>query len=97
VSTFIVSPTRRACHVMPSRLGRSFSQRTRVFSGKGAFSDIIGEGMLIIGWVAMWRPLEIFLYEWVSIRRRLSRRRVQAIAAIAVSFIDTLEFVAAAS
>jgi hypothetical protein len=25
---------------------------------------------LIIGWVAMWRPLEIFLYEWVPIRRR---------------------------
>ena len=38
--------------------------------GSGAVSDIIGEGMLIIGWVAMWRPLEIFLYEWVPIRRR---------------------------
>jgi hypothetical protein len=35
-----------------------------------AASDIFGEGMLIIGWVAMWRPLEIFLYEWVPIRRR---------------------------
>jgi hypothetical protein len=33
-------------------------------------SDIFGEGMLIIGSVAMWRPLEIFLYEWVPIRRR---------------------------
>ncbi|MGB7037540.1 MAG: hypothetical protein WBD71_18680 [Xanthobacteraceae bacterium] len=33
-------------------------------------SDIFGEGMLIIGWVAMWRPLEIFLYERVPIRRR---------------------------
>jgi hypothetical protein len=38
--------------------------------GRGAISGIIGEGMLIIGWVAMWRPLEIFLYEWVPIRRR---------------------------
>lgn len=38
--------------------------------GHRAISDIIGEGMLIIGWVAMWRPLEIFLYEWVPIRRR---------------------------
>lgn len=38
--------------------------------GNGAISDIVGEGMLIIGWVAMWRPLEIFLYEWVPIRRR---------------------------
>lgn len=38
--------------------------------GHGAISEIVGEGMLIIGWVAMWRPLEIFLYEWVPIRRR---------------------------
>lgn len=38
--------------------------------GRGAISDAIGEGMLIIGWVAMWRPLELFLYEWVPIRRR---------------------------
>jgi hypothetical protein len=36
----------------------------------GTVSEIVGEGMLIIGWVAMWRPLEIFLYEWVPIRRR---------------------------
>jgi len=36
----------------------------------GAVPGILGEGLLIIGWVAMWRPLEIFLYEWVPIRRR---------------------------
>jgi hypothetical protein len=38
--------------------------------GHGAISDIVGESMLIIGWVAMWRPLEIFLYEWVPLLRR---------------------------
>jgi hypothetical protein len=38
--------------------------------GSGTIFHIIGEGMLISGWVAMWRPLEIFLYEWVPIRRR---------------------------
>jgi hypothetical protein len=38
--------------------------------GHGPVSDIFGEGMLIIGWVAMWRPLEIFLYAWVPLRRR---------------------------
>jgi hypothetical protein len=38
--------------------------------GNDVASDIFGEGMLIIGWVAMWRPLEIFLYDWVPIRRR---------------------------
>jgi hypothetical protein len=38
--------------------------------GNDSTSDIFGEGMLIIGWMAMWRPLEIFLYQWVPIRRR---------------------------
>jgi hypothetical protein len=38
--------------------------------GNNAVSEIFGEGLLIIGWVAMWRPLEIFLYEWLPIYRR---------------------------
>jgi hypothetical protein len=25
---------------------------------------IVSEGLLILGWVAMWRPVEIFLYDW---------------------------------
>jgi hypothetical protein len=37
---------------------------------EGAVLEILDEGLLIIGWVAMWRPLEIFLYDWVPIRRR---------------------------
>ena len=31
------------------------------------------EGLLIVGWVAMWRPLEIFLYDWWPI---LGERRI---------------------
>ena len=31
--------------------------------------DLVREGVLIGGWVAMWRPLEIFLYDWWPIRR----------------------------
>lgn len=38
--------------------------------GSGTVSEIIAEGMLIAGWVAMWRPLEILLYDWWPIRRR---------------------------
>jgi hypothetical protein len=45
-------------------------RKLAVSFGNDSASDIFGEGMLIIGWVAMWRPLEIFLYEWVPIRRR---------------------------
>lgn len=33
------------------------------------FGDLLEEGVLIGGWVAMWRPLEIFLYDWWPIRR----------------------------
>ncbi|HEU4764431.1 MAG TPA: hypothetical protein VFT93_02130 [Candidatus Eisenbacteria bacterium] len=29
---------------------------------------ILREGLLIGGWVAMWRPLEVFLYDWWPIR-----------------------------
>jgi hypothetical protein len=28
------------------------------------------ESLTIAGWVAMWRPMEIFLYEWWPLRRR---------------------------
>ena len=30
--------------------------------------EIVRESLLIGGWVAMWRPLEIFLYDWWPIR-----------------------------
>jgi hypothetical protein len=33
-----------------------------------ALADLLRESLLIGGWVAMWRPLEIFLYDWWPIR-----------------------------
>ncbi len=51
----------------------------------GTFSAIGREGLTIAGWVAMWRPMEIFLYEWWPLRRRariyekLSRMRVEVL------------------
>ena len=39
---------------------------------------VLPEGLLIIGWVALWRPVEIFLYDWWPILRR--RRRFETIA-----------------
>ena len=38
-----------------------------VLSGQRA-GEILRESLLIGGWVAMWRPLEIFLYDWWPIR-----------------------------
>ena len=45
-------------------------------------SDIIREGFLIGGWVAMWRPLEVFLYDWWPIRA--DGRLLQRLATIPV-------------
>jgi hypothetical protein len=53
--------------------------------GESAFTTFVVESLIIGGWVAMWRPLEIFLYDWWPIlgeRRlydRISRIQVRAI------------------
>ena len=39
-----------------------------VYLGESRLGEILREGFLIGGWVAMWRPLEIFLYDWWPIR-----------------------------
>ena len=41
---------------------------------------VVNEGLIILGWVANWRPIEIFLYDWWPIagQRRLYRRLAQA-------------------
>jgi hypothetical protein len=31
-------------------------------------AEVLREGLLIGGWVAMWRPIEVFLYDWWPIR-----------------------------
>ena len=44
--------------------------------GPGYLGRFFEEGLIILGWVANWRPVEIFLYDWWPIvrRRRLYRR-----------------------
>ena len=52
-------------------LGKSLSG-----AGDGSLAGIIKEGLTIAGWVAMWRPLEIYLYDWwpiYEVRHRLVR------------------------
>jgi hypothetical protein len=36
--------------------------------GGWRFAAVVTESFLIGGWVAMWRPLEVFLYDWWPIR-----------------------------
>ena len=51
----------------------------------GTFLKILRESLTIGGWVSMWRPMQIFLYEWWPLARRgriyrnLSRARVQVV------------------
>lgn len=33
--------------------------------------DILRQGIAIVGWVAMWRPLEVFLYDWWPIKAEI--------------------------
>jgi len=36
----------------------------------GAIAGFLAEGLVIVGWVANWRPIEILLYEWWPLARR---------------------------
>jgi hypothetical protein len=63
-----------AC-LVTSGLLRRFNQ--------GTLSIVLRESLTIAGWVAMWRPMQIFLYEWWPIRRterlfeKMSRMHVE--------------------
>jgi len=49
----------------------------------GAIPNFFSQSLTIAGWVAMWRPMEIYLYEWWPLRRfgrildKLSRMPVE--------------------
>ena len=53
------------------------------YFSESRLAEVIREGFLIGGWVAMWRPIEVFLYDWWPIRAearlfdRLSRMPVR--------------------
>jgi hypothetical protein len=43
----------------------------------GTFGEFASTSMTIVGWVAMWRPLEIYLYDWWPMRdERLNLERL---------------------
>jgi hypothetical protein len=42
-----------------------------VLSGEaGTWAAVLRESLSIAGWVAMWRPMEIYLYDWWPLRQR---------------------------
>ena len=36
----------------------------------GTWASVVRESLTIAGWVAMWRPMQIYLYDWWPLRRR---------------------------
>ncbi len=51
----------------------------------GSLQSLLHESLTIAGWVAMWRPMQIYLYDWWPLRRRgrifakLSRMPVEVV------------------
>jgi len=54
--------------------------------GDGSWESIVHEGLIIAGWVAMWRPMQVYLYDWWPLLRRrrtydkLGRMTVELVA-----------------
>lgn len=49
---------------------------------------IVDEGLLILGWVAMWRPIEALLYDWWPLARRRAVLNRLAMIPISVERTD---------
>lgn len=54
---------------------------------RGTLGNTLREGLLIGGWVAMWRPIEVFLYDWWPIRAQA--RLFDRLAAMPVRIQNT--------
>jgi hypothetical protein len=55
-------------------------------AGETGFASILHESLLIGGWVAMWRPLEVFLYDWWPIRAEIRRFEQLATMPVRLSY-----------
>ena len=53
--------------------------RSLLLGSASTTAHIVAEGLLIVGWVAMWGPLDVFLYGWwpISSRYKLFDRLTQ--------------------
>lgn len=52
--------------------------------GSGPIARILQESLVIIGWVANWKPLETFLYDWWPLERKSALYRRIADAAVEI-------------
>lgn len=54
------------------------------YVSSGPVGLFLQEGLLIFGWVANWKPAEIFLYGWLPLKRRRDLYRRLAVASVEV-------------
>ncbi|MEZ5832025.1 MAG: hypothetical protein R3D05_12680 [Dongiaceae bacterium] len=54
------------------------------WAGDSYLGRFIGESLVIVGWVANWRPIEIFLYDWWPLLRRRNLYRRLAAAQVVI-------------
>lgn len=55
---------------------------------EGMFGRYWIEGLVILGWVALWRPMEIFLYDWWPLLKERNLYRHLATAEVIVKAIE---------
>ncbi len=65
-------------------------QYLNVNESSSALLRLLEQSLLILGWVANWRPLEIFLYDWLPIRRQVTLLRRIAAAQVLVKAVQPL-------
>jgi hypothetical protein len=50
----------------------------------GQFAVAVANGLEIFGWVAMWKPAELLLYDWIPVRRK--RNLLARLASMDIEF-----------
>ncbi len=53
------------------------------------FFDTLKEGLHVIGWVALWRPINIFLYEWLPYAER--RKMYKKLSTIDIKILTEVQ------
>ncbi len=63
----------------------SLAQLVPFLPGARHYGALVREGLIILGWVANWRPIEIFLYDWWPLVRRRNLYRRLAVADVRIA------------
>lgn len=68
-------------------LAASLLLRQAVGQWQGSLGDILTEGLLVLGWVALWRPIEALLFDRHEAREE--RAMLQRLATIPIEWRET--------